>query len=190
MKSLVKLFLFTSLIVMGLAKEKHKEEIEEDYEVYVDEIIYDFSKDVSQKYQLRCMGSGGSMPHDVVRIRILFYKNQDFESIEEARKTLIELVDLLTQKVHQHKKIQPFLHERPFPISGSGISISIENKERNNNQPTDKLVFVFQASGKLHYRTYDGRNLVNKLEETYEEAVKKNQEYLKRKERGDSFPES
>lgn len=179
-------FLFLIFITfsnMLIASDK----MEDDYEKYVNEIINEYVKEVEKKYSIKCIGSGGSMPYDVESIDVRFYKEKPFSSIGEARKLELELLELLTMKVNCHKKIKSFLREYPFPISRSRIGITVYTEEEINGKPTDKIVFLFQTNNKLFYQGYDGLRLYDLYKETYEEALKANEEYLKRLKKQESI---
>ena len=42
------------------------------YVKYVHEIVNEYKKEMKKEYGLQCIGSGGSMPHDVAEIGVMF----------------------------------------------------------------------------------------------------------------------
>src|SRR3989344_3098656 len=79
-----------------------------EYIKYVDEIVCNFVKDMEEKYELHCYGSGGSMPTNVKEIEVLFISYQR-SSIEDARKMEVAVIQDLLKRINNHKEIRPYL---------------------------------------------------------------------------------
>lgn len=151
----------------------HAEEIKsEDYEVYVNQIVNSFSKDMEKEYNLICIGDGGRMPYDVEEISVKFLAFRKV-SIEEARKLEVNCTERLLKAINSNDKIRPFLREYPFKANRAKISISFRNK--NNTYHCDGGVdLVFHAKNKIYYRSEDPstEQFFSLAEEPYEEALK------------------
>ena len=150
----------------------------EDYEKYVNEIINQFEKEMKQEYGFRCIGSGGSMPHDVESIDVKFtmYKRA---TIEEARELVVMATRKLQRIVNTHEKIRPYLREYPF--SSKRVEISLSFCKKNHEQYTDGSVAYVLHTFNIPYERnlicYCAEDtqiddLVDLLDESYEEAEK------------------
>ena len=80
-----------------------KEAKSPEYLKYVYEIVADFVNEMEKKYELRCYGSGGSMPNDVEKIEVLFisYANA---TIDNAREMEVRAIQDLMKKINSHEK--------------------------------------------------------------------------------------
>ena len=143
---LVKIFFFLMFIGTVLnAKEKPIDA----YGKYVSEIVRDFAQDMKSKYDIHCIGSGGSMHKDIEKIQIIFHAKRT-ASIDEARKIEVDAIEQLLVMINNHEKIRPYLREYPFDSSRVGVSISFYTK--NNERPLDGSVsHVTMARQKIFY---------------------------------------
>lgn len=144
-----------------------------EYLRYVKEVSTTFDAEMKKEFGLVCIGSGGSMPHDVEEIDLHFlaYKHV---SIEEARVLEVSAIEKLVRIINDHEKLRPFLRESPFPHTRAKVMIAFEDKDGNRFKD-NSVTLVYQAKGKIFYRTYDAKNnkIVPLYEEPYEEALKK-----------------
>lgn len=157
------------------AKEE-KESI--DYEIFVNEIIRTFAKEMKKDFNLLCIGEGGSMPYDVESIEVSFFAYRK-ATIEEARELIIKANQRLIEIINEHKKIRPFLREYPFTSKRAMLSISF--KKKNNMRYTDgSVTLAFHVYNRakdrniIHYFKADPKteDLVDLLVEQYDEALK------------------
>lgn len=119
------------------------------YLAYVKEIVDHFSNDMKKEYRLYCCGSGGSMPHDVEKIDVIFI-TYDKLSIENARKMQVYGAKKLLSYINNHEKIKPYLRENPFPIDR--ITISISCRTLKDTRPLDgSVAHVFFSGKKIFY---------------------------------------
>jgi hypothetical protein len=114
---------------------------EESYEKLIDDIVDSFIEETEAKYNLHCYGVGGAMPYDIESITVCFQKRDRFKSLAEARYLEVILTKTLNEKINKDKKIRPYLHYFPFPISKTNIQLLIFDTE---NFPKDEIVFVTQ----------------------------------------------
>ena len=149
-----------------------KQSANEDYEVYVDELINQFSKEVRKEYGLCCSGSGGSMPYNVVSIKVKFQSNKH-ATIEEARELDVKLIEKFLKLINAHEKIRPYLCKYPFPVSGAQMSISFFAPD-NSDHTDGSVCYVSQTNGNLTYYTYDEptKGLKEIFQEPYTESLK------------------
>jgi len=165
------------------------------YLKYVNEITKSFTNEIEKEFDLTCIGSGGTMPHNVEKIDLAFVAYRK-GTIKEARQLEVIGIERLLKKINEHEKIRPYLSEYPFKYNGVHISISFWGNE--GNYCTDgSIVHVSLAHNKIYY---DGAELKKKtippiihgttgevvrpseeievnefmtlLEESYEDAVK------------------
>jgi len=185
--NLVKILLALALVVLFInlkTKPNEQEQAEDDYEVYVNQIVNTFANEMKEKYGLRCRGSGGSMPYNVEKISVVFTIKQK-PTLDEARIIQVNAVERLIELVNNHEKIRPYLAEYPF--NSSRIKISISFKDKNWLRHIDGTVtYVFMARNKIFFeraektveetlsgKKYDDYNLITLLEEPYELALEK-----------------
>src|SRR3989344_2784126 len=174
-----------------------KETKSPDYLKYVDEIVDGFVKDMKKKYDLNCYGSGGSMPTDVQKIKVLFTSYRK-STVDDVRKMEVNAVQELLQRINAHEKIRPYLREYPFGTDRVGITISFRTE--TDDRPFDgSVALVFLVKNKICYYTAEiqieeptpliyvneknevvrelieggpTEELIPLMEETYEEALK------------------
>jgi len=187
MNNLVKILLALVLVVLFInlkIKSNKQEKTEDDYEVYVNQIVNTFANEMKEKYGLRCCGSGGSMPYNVEKISVVFTIKQK-PTLDEARIIQVNAVERLIELVNNHEKIRPYLAEYPFTYNRADVSISFKNK--NWLRYTDGTVtYVFMARNKIFFDSaekitrkrlsgeiYETDKLTNLLEEPYELALEK-----------------
>lgn len=172
MEKIVKLILVICTIFACGHQMKNEKEQNEDYEVYVNQIIESFSKEMEKEFGLVCYGYGGSMPYDVEEIRIKFSAYQR-ATIEEARILEVNVTERFLKTINSHEKIRPFLREYPFTPNRGEVSISF--KRANHTPYTDGSVsYVSQFNNRIFYRAdmENSPRLIPLADEPYEEALK------------------
>lgn len=173
MEKLAKLLLKCFLVfLMSSFVPPHKENKSEDYEVYVNEIVNTFSKEMKKEFGLICIGSGGRMPKNVKQIDVLFITYRK-ATVEEARVLEVKATEKLLQAINSHQKIRPFLEEYPFQANRARISIAF--REPDNSCRTDgSVVYAFQVKNKIYYQAEESitEKRIMLAEEPYEEALK------------------
>lgn len=166
---------FLILTIIGVTM--HAKEYESPlYTQYAVEIIQSFSKQVEKEFGFECIGSGGSMPHDVQEISAKFIVYQD-ATIPQARELEVKLTEKFVQIINAHEKIRPFLREYPFPSSRACVSISFEKPSKTSplSIKSQNVKYVFQARSRIFYQAENPLNqYVYKdiKDEPYEEALK------------------
>src|SRR5690606_25794011 len=126
-----------------------KEKQSPDYLKYVNEVVDDFVKKMEKKYQLHCYGSGGSMPTDVEKIKVLFISYNKY-TIEDARKMEVDAIQNLLQRINAHEKLRPYLREYPFGADRVGVTISFRTKM--DGHPIDgSVALVSLVNNKIYY---------------------------------------
>jgi hypothetical protein len=166
-------FFIIFMIVFGM-KIDAKEYESPVYTQYAVEIIRSFANQVEKEFGFECIGSGGSMPHDVQEISVKFIIYQDV-TIPQARELEVKLTEKLVQVINAHEKIRPFLREHPFPSSRACVSLSFERPKKNFSIKNQRVKYVFQARGRIFYQAENPLNqYVYKdiKDESYEEALK------------------
>ncbi len=165
------LLLLTSII---LGFKMHDEKLSKpiNYEVFVDEVIDSFIKEVNREFGYQCMSTGGSMPKDIESITVGFIAYRK-ATVEKARELEVTLIEKLLKIINSHKRIRPYLREYPFTSNRAHVSVAFWKK---NNEPEteNSISYVFQARNKLFYDTQDSNTdaLITIAEETYEDALK------------------
>lgn len=193
----VKLVIFFITILLTGSAVYSKESKPPNYLKYVDEIVGDFVENMKTKYELRCYGSGGSMPTDVEEIEVMFI-SYNHMTVDQARQMEVHAIQDLLRRINSHEKIRPYLREYPFHHDRVGVSISFRTK--TDDRPFDgSVALVFLAKNKIFYKAAEMKmsapiplTRINKnnewtqelkpgelketltplLEETYEDALK------------------
>jgi hypothetical protein len=124
-----------------------------DYEIYVNEIIRNFAREMRQKYNLYSKADGGRMPHDVEEIEMdfIFYQKVN---IEQARELEVMVTEGFVKCINAHEKIRPFLREYPFTYKRALVSIVFYDSN-NNYWMGHSVDFVFNIRGEIFYKTFD-----------------------------------
>lgn len=168
-----KVFFFIILSFWGVSIVNAKSIQPAEYLKYVSEVTQQFEKEMKNEYGLLCIGSGGSMPHDVEKIEIHLLSYQK-GTIDKARELEVKATEKLTNLINENKKLKPFLREHPFPSNRTVISLAFYDK--NNQYYNDGSVsYVFHVRKKIFYRAVDSKtgNFIPLTEEPYEEALRK-----------------
>jgi hypothetical protein len=144
----------------------------EDYEVYVNQIIQSFANEMEKTYGLVCYGHGGKMPHDVEEIKVTFNCYQHV-SIEQARRLEVKATERFLEIINSNEKIRPFLREFPFKPNRGKVSISFRTAD--NLRYTDgSVAYVTQFKNIISYCSDEetSPSLITLKKEPYEEALK------------------
>lgn len=163
------LILFSILLVGGKMFSKEKNE---DYEIFVNQIISSFANEMEKKYGLICNGHGGKMPHDVEEIEVGFILHKK-ASIEEARDLEVKATERFLEMINSHEKIRPFLREYPFKANRGEVSISFRTSD-GIHYTDGSVAYVTQFKNKISYCAdkETSPSLILLKEEPYEEALK------------------
>ncbi len=170
MEKNVKLIFIISLLIYGC--KMNCNEKNEDYEVYVNQIIDSFANEMEKEHGLVCKGHGGRMPHDVEDIGVSFncYRRV---SIEEARRLEVKATERFLEIINSNEKIRPFLREFPFKPNRGKVSISFRTAD--NLRYTDgSVAYVTQFKNTISYCADEetSPSLITLKKEPYEEALK------------------
>jgi hypothetical protein len=175
--SIIVLVLFSLGIGVNVySKEAKKDNV--DYEVFVDDIVRSFAKEMKKESGLVCIGDGGRMPYNVETIAVKFIAYQK-ASIDEARALEVKSTERLLQMINKHEKIRPYLKEYPFVSNRINVSISFY-KPDNEYFLDGSVAIVSQVKGIIYYdkveptttKKYATEELVDLYKEPYEEALK------------------
>lgn len=152
---------------LAFAKKKTPERI-----LYANQITREFIREMEQKYDCECIGSGGVMPKQVEDIRVEFALYHR-ATIEEARALEVLAVERLTEMVNADENIRPHLLEFPFPSYRAEVAFSF-CAPYGGQFADGNLNYVFQTRGNLCFYAEDaefGRSIAL-LKEPYSEAKK------------------
>jgi hypothetical protein len=116
-------------------------------------------------------GTGARMMNQIEMLSLTFVYYEDIE-IEEARKLLMEAIEVMTNVINSNEKIRPYLDQYPFGPSNLKISIFLDKP--NLEHEFGKLSSCSMTEGKFEYKVRHSRyDFTTVLSETYEEAEKK-----------------
>ncbi len=170
-KKIVKFVLLTLFFIFMInpinSKEGAKPRI-----YYADEVTRNFANQVEKKFELYCIGSGGSMPYDIREISIKFIAYRR-ATIEEARELEVKVTESFINAINSHENIRPYLREYPFNNKRVEVSISF-CKYDYVGYKDGSVSHVFQTRNKIFYNGEDPltEQLYHLEEEPYEEALK------------------
>ena len=153
MKLWVKGFLcicFLMLFITPLMSEE-KEYSKEERKILnrsVGEVVDTLEKEMKEKFGLRCIGMGGSMPYDIQEIGLDFLLHQQ-TSIEEARELEIRATERFVEIINTHEAIRPYLRDYPWDHNRARIMIAFRD-EKGQDYP-EGVRLVLQAREKVFY---------------------------------------
>lgn len=101
----------TSLLKAPIDLKKHQTTPQEEA---FDEVIYQFAKEMQERYGFECWNIGGKISDHLEEIGahfVLVHRAMQ----EEAKEFIILAAETLTKIVNENEKIKPFLKELPFP---------------------------------------------------------------------------
>ncbi len=142
-----------------------------DYEKIADKITEDTAKKLKAQKNLRLVGTGGQMMHDIQMMAMGFYYYQEVD-LKTARELIIYAINEYLAAINSSKEIRSYLHEYPFMAKNIEIRIWVFEPS-GSNPPLDKIYYISAINGNLAYyldlpETYSRRAI---REETYEEAL-------------------
>ena len=169
--NLAKLIVVCALFLGVQVSAKNQDTV--DYEVYVNQIVNSFAKQMKKEYGLVCIGEGGSMPYNVREISVKFI-HYSRASIKEARALEVKATERLLEMINAHEKIRPFLSNYPFKPYQAEVAISFRRKENNDYYYDGSVVRVTQIKNTIFYKDKDEKSplYITLAKEPYEEALK------------------
>lgn len=143
-------------------------EINFDFEKESNKIVSIFLKEIKKKYQLSCCGLGGGSRGEINTISIHLDSNNVL-NINDTRKLIVAISDLLCQKFNENTAIRPYLHNYPFCSDNLDINISFTKKSQNLTQ----VSLVVLDENKIRYFSFDQYTQIQHVvhKESYQEAL-------------------
>ncbi len=130
----------------------------------------EYEKSLRPLYWFQRMGYGGALMHDIAEVSLTYAVLVDHD-VASAREVAMDCIELFTTMINADEKVQPYLHERPFPPERFRLTLSIRNPDcsRYMGKGVSSVVFVH---GKFGYFQYDPTTDYSTClhSETYEEA--------------------
>lgn len=168
----VKVFIACCLFILGGVMNANEKDTAEDYEIYVNEIIKSFAKEMRQELGLVCIGDGGRMPYDVEEIAVKFIAYRR-ATVEEARALEVFATERLLLLINNHEKIRPYLREYPFGANRTEVGIAFCKPDSSENND-GSVSYVSHIRDNLHYYGRDPKtdNSYDLLKEPYSAARK------------------
>ena len=127
---------------------------------------------IEKEKNLRLVGRGGQMMHDIQMMAMSFDLYHEVD-LKEARELLVYIINEYLSEINSNVEIRPFLHEYPFTAKNVEIHIWVY-KPNGSDPDLDKLYYISAINGVLTYyldlpKTYSRKAI---CEETYAEASK------------------
>lgn len=129
-----------------------------------------YQKSLHHIYCVQLTNYGGSLMYDVKEVSLGYNVFIDHD-IATGRKAAVDCIDLFIDMINADEKIQPYLHERPFPPRCFTLSLSPRNPD-GSRYTGEGVSYISCYNGKISYNKCDpitGR-FVLLHKETYEEA--------------------
>ena len=121
------------------------------YEKHVDLLLYNFSKEAYEKWNLYCCKYGGKMVNGIEEFAIKFVTDKR-TPLEKARVLHIAVTERFNELINSDPVLRPDLKEYPLPIRHTKVYISF--KERNGCYYEDGTVaYVNQENDTIYYST-------------------------------------
>ena len=145
------LFLIYLLFLMEPAISEEKDYSKEEDALMirsVNEIVSLLKREMKEQFELKCIGSGGSMPYDIQELDVDFlYCHQ--VSIEESRELEIRATERFVEIINAHETIRPYLRDYPWDHNRARIKIAFRN-ERGQDYP-EGVRLILQAHEKMYF---------------------------------------
>lgn len=141
------------------------------HEILADRVTAQVAKDLSKRYGLKVVGSGGSVHEDVKKLALSFSYYGEM-SQDEYRQLIVNCAEYYLGKINSEEELKPHLHNYPFDSKNIELSIFIfdENKKRLE---VGELSCVYVINGKVVFSFRDSEYTVDtEHEEPYEEALR------------------
>lgn len=135
-------------------------------------IRFQAAQELSDKYRLSPLGSGGQMMDEIKMLYLAFQCNRPLR-LDEARVMIIGCVNTFVDAVNKNEKIRPYLANYPF--NSKNIEVTIFIKEDTGKEVLkSELSIISIAQNCINYKIcisdYECRTVFT---ETFEQAEKK-----------------
>lgn len=142
-------------------------------ELLADEILKSSAIKLRKEKDLRLIGTGGGMMHEV-RMLALSFKYYKPVDIEKGRELLVAATNTLADEVNANTEIRKYLKNYPFGPQNIEIRIFLQKPNGSDVDP-EELSVIAMLEGNLDYEIDSPETKLFKrvYEETYEEALTK-----------------
>lgn len=128
------------------------------------------SKQLEKKFDLKLIGDGGSMMHDIKVIHLAFNSRENLE-IDQARKLIMSCAKIFINNMNSSTKIRPYLHN--YPATEKNIDLKIFFQIHKKFPPPYVSVVSLHKGNVIYYYDNEEGHLEEALREPYAEALKK-----------------
>ncbi len=129
------------------------------YERMAYKITHQTIEQIRREKQLLCMGTGGSMPHDVRKLSVSFmYRQKEELDVRSARELMVYIVDLYLENINADKELRPYLHVYPFTAENLEITVFIEKPNGKEVDP-DNLYCISLWRNLVTYTKQQGQHI-------------------------------
>jgi hypothetical protein len=171
------LFLLLSVIfISGCEKPSLFDDYDYEYNKtrLANEITLKVAMQLKKEKSLHPCGIGGGAMDKIRMLYLAFDYYQETE-IEEARKLIIDAVDLFLNTVSEDERVRPYLVQFPFQLENIEMRIFFTNPNGSKIETPQKIWVVAFADAELRYQINDlSKNILeSNYIETYAEAKEK-----------------
>lgn len=145
-----------------------------EYEKISDRITAQTAQDLSKKYQLDPIGSGGSMMHDVKKLALSFNCYHAL-SVDDSRELIISCANKYINMVNDSAEIRPYLHNYPFTEQNIQVTIFVYVDSNFTKVEPGQVNTVSTVNGRVRFHTRSAEDQYRREtlhEESYAEAVR------------------
>ncbi len=134
-------------------------------------VLNEACSEISHKYGMQCIGSGGAMMYEIESLNLMFCIKKPLEK-DEARKIIVDSVNIFLNKINNNNYISKYLIKYPYDLDNVTLSILIYNLD-GTRRYHPQLSAVSIVKGDVGYSTNDRENkwvYKETTEESFEEA--------------------
>lgn len=123
---------------------------ENPYETEIDLLLWQFSNQMAEQYDLHRWSIGGKLTNGIEEIGAMFKTYQPM-SQEQARQLIVEVAEKLLLALNTNAKIKPYLKQVPFPPNFLKIKIVAENIDDHKSFPDVSIETVMLEGNRIYY---------------------------------------
>ncbi len=134
-------------------------------------VLNEACSEISHKYGMSCIGSGGAMMYEIESLKLMFCIKKPLEK-DEARKIIVDSANIFLKKINNNKDIAKYLIKWPLDLDNIVVSIIFFNVDGTTTYHP-QLAAVSIVRGNIRYKTNDRENkwvYKETTEESFEEA--------------------
>ncbi len=137
----------------------------------VNNLLNRVERNLCNRYNMSCVGSGGAMMYEVEDLSLMFSINRPLDR-NQIRRIVVDSAELFLRSINNDQSIKKFLRKYPFTIDDICLSILMNNYDGTSMYHPD-LNSVGLVKGNIRYHTIennDSWNYKQTIVESFDEA--------------------